>query len=202
MINDFKFKYPFVQSNMILQIDLNLDHEAIAHYFRLEVTEQTNYTTYFDKEWNAHVMRKMPYRQKFLEACYTGFDLWCKERKYEGYDPADPQWDPRNNYGDWVSVWREGNHHVPHNHPRALVAGTYYPYADEHSCPTNYQPSDHSLIAMSEPALPYESYYYRQQPVTGTLYLWPAWMTHQIGPQREQAHGKERVAVSLNMDRS
>lgn len=186
---------------MILEVQLNLDHSTIADYFRIQIPPGARYTTYFDKEWNANVMNEMPYRQTFLECCYNAFHLWCQERKYENYDPKQDHWNPSLAYFDWVSVWREGDHHVPHNHPRSLVAGTYYPYADEHSCPTNYQCAENSLIAMAEPSLPYEAHYYRQQAQTGFLYLWPAWMTHQIGPQRTQEEGKERVAISFNMGR-
>ena len=186
---------------MMLQVQTNLEHSIIADYFRGRLTEDREYTTYFDDGWNQHVMSSMPYREQFLETCFNAFDLWCKERYPNSYRPDQKRWDPRHSFGDWVSVWREGDHHTPHNHPRALVAGTYYPYADEHSCPTNYQSSDHSLISMADPNMPYESHYLRLKPVTGLMNLWPSWMTHQIGPQGPQEKGKERVAISFNIGR-
>lgn len=202
MITDFEFVQPFVVSNTILTLQTSLEHDLIADYFRKRLLPEGKYTTYFDEDWNKSVMSEMPYREQFKDTVATAFDLWCKERGYTDYNPDQPRWDAKENFFDWVSVWRQGDHHIAHNHPRALVAGTYYPYADEASCKTAYFPSDWTIVSMAEPSLDHDATHHKIRPVTGMMNLWPAWMTHAIGPQGPQESGKERCAISFNICRT
>jgi len=43
-----------------------------------------------------------------------------------------------------------------------------------------------------------DSAFYRHQPKTGQLLLWPSWMEHEIGPQERVPREKSRIAISFN----
>lgn len=202
MITDFNFINPFPRQCEIMECNVDINHEVIANWTRDQLGQTEGYTSYFDPEFNEQMVGQMPLRETLHniinQACLT----YAQERNmpYEFCEHAHkegPKW--------WFSQYYDGERHTLHNHPRALIAGTYYPYADEQSCTLNFRHPSGLMLMM---AAPWEtnrkgddredSAYYRHQPKTGQLLLWPSWMEHDIGPQQRVPRETSRIAISFN----
>jgi uncharacterized protein (TIGR02466 family) len=202
MITNFSFINPFPRQCEIMECDVDLKHEVIADWTRAQLGEIEHYTSYFDPKFNDSMMSQMPLRRDLHDVINKACRTYAIERNMprEFVDYAEengPTW--------WFSQYYNGERHSLHNHPRALVAGTYYPYADEQSCTLNFRHPAGLLLMMAAPWETNErggkhedSGFYRHQPKTGQMLLWPSWMEHDIGPQDPVPREKSRIAISFN----
>lgn len=197
MIREFEFFNPFAETTQLLTAYLDLDHNAIAQWMRKKLNNHPNYTSYFNQEFNQVMANDMPMANDFLSAIESAAELYAKTRymnlrSFKGQRPDI-----------WFSQYLEGDRHTLHNHPRAMIAGTYYPYADENSCEVRYRHPAHGLLEMAEPWMdekPQDATHtiFKIKPKTGMLNLWPSWMDHEIGPQGPVDPEKSRLAISFN----
>ena len=197
MIREFEFYNPFAETTQLFTAYLDLDHDAIAKWMRKRLNDHPDYTSYFNQKFNREMSNDMPLVGDLLAAIESAARLYAKtrymnQRNFEGQRPDI-----------WFSQYLEGDRHTLHNHPRALIAGTYYPYADENSCEVRYRHPAHGLLEMAEPWMDQKPAdvthtIFKIKPKTGMLNLWPSWMDHEIGPQGPVDSDKSRLAISFN----
>ena len=200
MITDFEFFNPFARVTEICTGHLNLGHEEIASYMRRKLGGYSSYTSYFDGEFNERMVAECPQAKQMMNAIEATCIMFAKER---GVD--------LNRCGHrevqlWFSEYLEGERHTLHNHPRAVVAGTYYPYADEDSCDIRFRHPSSGMLQVAQPWTEDDKRdgmdsVYKLQPKTGMINVWPAWMEHEIGPQKKVLKEKSRLAISFNWGR-
>lgn len=196
MLKDFEFIDPFPKTFQILQYQVDLPHAEIAEWCRDMLKGfEGQYTSYFHIELNDHKLNnRAPWYREFSELMIEGAELFLTNIGVE------VNIERHRKFGAWWSVYKEGDRHTTHNHPRALVAGTYYPYADEHSAKIRYRSPMNTIVTMCDPR-PTESQLYDVKPETGMVNFWSTWLDHEILPQGPVEEGKERVAVSFNYGR-
>lgn len=197
MIKEFEFFNPFAESTLLFTAYVDLDHDAIAKWMRRKLNGHRDYTSYFNSEFNSMMANEMPMVGDLLRAIESAATLYAKTRwmdlkSFEGQRPDI-----------WFSQYLKGDRHTIHNHPRAMIAGTYYPYADENSCEIRYRHPAHGLLEMAEPWMDRKPddvthTIFKLKPKTGMLNLWPSWMDHEIGPQGPVDADKSRLAISFN----
>ncbi len=202
MITDFKFFNPFARVTEICTGYLDINHEQIADFMRGKLGSHSDYTSYFDQDFNHRMLMECPQGRELLRAFESTSKMFAKDR---GVD--------LNRCGDkthiWFSEYLEGERHTLHNHPRAIVAGTYYPYADEESCEIRFRHPSSGMLQVAEPwndegdkeSLKDRDSVYKHFPKTGMINVWPAWMEHEIGPQKRVPKERSRLAISFNWGR-
>ena len=200
MLRDFQIFNPFVASTQLFTGQIDINHEQISQYMReyLHGGEGDLYTSYFDEKLNERMVFNMPCKNALFAAIVASCEAYAKVRNMgnERLDNGPPH--------IWFSEYMEGDRHTLHNHPRALIAGTYYPYADEDSCNIQFRHPSSGMLAMVEPwNSEGESFViHKLQPKTGMINLWPAWMEHEIGPQKKVPKERSRLAISFNYGRA
>lgn len=186
MIKDFEFKE--IWPIPILFTTVDLPHEEISDYVRETLAKYNSYTSYHDKKFNEHMKLRLPWRIALENCMKNAAKTFAEKRKIDC--------PPFLDY--WFSVYNEGDDHVLHSHPYALVAGTYYPYADENSTKIRYRNPHGQLIAHSEPGERCDDMLYTHYPTTGELNCWPCWLEHEVRPQKDVDPDKSRIAISFN----
>ena len=201
MIREFNLTNPFAHSTEIFTAMVDLDHDVIATWMRKELSGCKDYTSYFDKDFNSRMTRNMPLCGELLNAIEAASATYAKTRY------MDLKWFDGSRPDIWFSEYIEGERHTLHNHPRALIAGTYYPYADDDSCPIAFRHPAHGMMEIAEPWMcetaPKDAVHtiYKLRPKTGMLNLWPSWMMHEVGPQGPVPKERSRLAISFNYGR-
>lgn len=200
MVRDFEIHNPFAKSTEMFTGTLDLQHHVIAEYMRDKLSRHRDYTSYFNSEFNEKMVREMPLGRELENAIMAAGRLYMEIRHmnpehFEGTLPSL-----------WFSEYVEGDRHTLHNHPRALIAGTYYPYADEDSCEVRYRHPASTMLTMAEPWMcgvgdEVVHTIYKLKPKTGMINLWPSWMDHEIGPQGPVPRERSRLAISFNWGR-
>lgn len=177
----------------ILKSKLDLDHKEIELYVRERFKEREEYTSYYDDEFNQDIIKGMPQREEFEHNAKQLSLQWLKMRGAPLHKFEDRK------IGYWFSVYKEGDKHTLHNHPRSAVAGTYYPYADDDSIPIRFRNPSANVIMMSEPYLdPTDTIMHFHNPRTGEINVWPPWLEHEIGRQGPVPESRARIAISFN----
>ncbi len=198
MIREFSFKDPFPKDINILTTDVELPHQEIAQFCKESLKDSFDdaYTSYFNNDLNNHKLnQRMPYWEDLKKCIKAGAVMFLENQGVA-----------HNKYADmvhaWWSVYREYDFHTFHNHPKCCVAGTYYPYADEQSCPLVFKSPLYTIAGMSEPSPDRcAGWLHRVKPKTGMMLFWNPWLEHQIGPQGPQTGEFERTAISFNFGR-
>lgn len=199
MIRDFEIINPFKASTEMFTGYLDVNHEAIADYTRRKLADHDSYTSYFDTKFNDRMINSMPMLGDLMAAITSACDMYANMRlmKMEHVRENPPYM--------WFSEYQEGERHTLHNHPQSLIAGTYYPYADEDSCDIRFRHPASCLLEMAEPWMTQQEKIvhtiYKLQPKTGMINLWPSWMQHEIGPQKKVPKERSRLAISFNCGR-
>ena len=200
MIREFEFFNPFARVTEICTGYLDLGHEEIAGYMRRKLGKHSSYTSYFDKEFNDRMVAECPQARQMTNAMEATCIMFAKERG------VDIDRCGHREVQLWFSEYLEGERHTLHNHPRALVAGTYYPYADEDSCDIRFRHPSSGMLQVAQPWTEDDERggmdsIYKLRPKTGMVNVWPAWMEHEIGPQKKVSKEKSRLAISFNWGR-
>lgn len=200
MIREFEFFNPFARVTEICTGYLDLGHEEIAGYMRRKLGGYSSYTSYFDSEFNQRMAAECPQAKQMANAIEATCIMFAKERgvNLDRCGHREVQF--------WFSEYLEGERHTLHNHPRAIVAGTYYPYADEDSCDIRFRHPSSGMLQVAQPWTEDDERdgmdsVYKLQPKTGMINVWPAWMEHEIGPQKKVLKEKSRLAISFNWGR-
>lgn len=186
MITDFKVEQHF--ATPIMKCFVSLPHEEIADFVRSELKNFGCYTSYFDKGYNDHMKRHVPWRMALENCMKSAGHLFATERKIKTDERA---------FDYWFSVYWEGEDHVLHTHPGTVSAGTYYPYADENSTKIRYKHPAGTLLSHAE-VFNGDEVFYEHYPKTGELNVWPSWLEHEVRPQPPVDPEKTRVAISFN----
>jgi uncharacterized protein (TIGR02466 family) len=203
MLREFKITNPFARSTEMFTGQLDLNHEEIAKFMRqhLHGGASDKYTSYFDQRQNSRMNKDMPCRRQMINAMIACCDTYAKVRNMDTerlHDHGEPDC--------WFSEYVDGDRHTLHNHPRALLAGTYYPYADEDSCDIRFRHPACGQLSMVEPwnteSADFDFVIHRLQPKTGMINIWPSWMEHEIGPQKKVPKERSRLAISFNYGRA
>jgi uncharacterized protein (TIGR02466 family) len=190
MINHFEMRN--LWPTPILKTRVDLPHEEIANHVREKFSGWDEYTSFYNSEFNDHITNSMPYRSQMRRAMVAGGDLFLKERNYGV---------PEEKLSFWFSVYDKNDDHCLHTHPNTLIAGTYYPYADEHSAPIRFRSPNLVTQMHSEPRIEPDGLFHNHHPSTGDMLFWPAWLEHEVRPQKEVEDGKTRIAISFNFGR-
>lgn len=192
MLSDFEFIDPFPKTFQILQYKVDLPHEEIAQWCRdMLAGFNGDYTSYFFQELNDHKLRnRAPWYRDLEKIMIEGSHMFLDNIGAE-YDKK------RSRVGAWWSVYKQGDRHQMHNHPKSLVAGTYYPHASEKSSKIRYRSPCYSLLTMCE-TRPDIHNLYDVKPETGMINFWSPWLDHEVLPQGPVEEGDERVAISFN----
>ena len=189
MIKDFAFESLFVTP--MLKTTVDLPHERISDYVRKWLGPSREYTSYYDADLNAKLKEYLPARPQMEAAMKNAAELYLKNRGYNC--------EPHLDY--WFSVYNTGDDHILHTHPKALVAGTYYPYADGNSAKIRYRHPAATVISHAELQMQ-DELFYTHYPKTGDMNLWPSWLEHEVRPQPIVDEDKARIAISFNYGRS
>lgn len=128
MINHFEFRN--LWPTPLLKTRVELPHEEISDYVREKFVGFDEYTSYYNEDFNAHIKQMLPHRELMERCMIRGGDLFLKERNYGV---------PEEKLSYWFSVYNEADDHCLHTHPNTLIAGTYYPYADDMSAPIRFR---------------------------------------------------------------
>lgn len=191
MIKDFTFES--LWAIPMLKTTVDLPHEEIAEFLREQFDGWGKaYTSFYDNRFNDHLKSGLPHAGKLEEVMTLAGHMFAKER---GYSP-----EPKLDY--WFSVYQTGDEHNVHTHPQALVAGTYYPYADDNSTKIRYHNPSSVAISHTEVSIPPEQLMLDHYPTTGEMNLWPAWLQHEVRPQKPVDPSEARIAISFNYGRS
>ncbi len=205
MIRDFEITNPFKATTEMFTGYLDINHEAIANYMREKLRDHDSYTSYFDLKFNDHMVDYMPLRSDLMNAITNACCMYGKMRLMDERELKEIREQRPHPPFIWFSEYQEGERHTLHNHPQSLIAGTYYPYADEHSCDIRFRHPAHGMLEMAEPWMTKQEEVvhtiYKLQPKTGMINLWPSWMEHEIGPQKKVPAEKSRLAISFNCGR-
>jgi len=189
MISDFKIHDLF--SIPLMKCTVKLPHDEISEYVREKLRKHGNYTSYFDNEYNHRMQSMLPWRDAMEKTMRFAAKSFLKKMEIDPRDCPDIL-----NY--WFSSYNGGDDHVLHSHPFAVVAGTYYPYADQDSTKIQYRNPNAIVLSHSEPGDRYKFLYHTHYPTTGEMNLWPAWLEHQVRPQQEVNPERSRIAISFN----
>ena len=192
-LSEFEFIDPFPKTFQILQTRVNLDHVEIAQWCRDTLAGfNGDYTSYHYRELNEHKLEhRAEWYRDFSEMAQNGARIFLQNL---GVNPDHVY---NGSFFVWWSVYKEGDKHVLHNHPKSLVAGTYYPHAGESSSVIRYRSPMCTLMAMADPR-PEEESMYNLKPETGMMNFWSPWLDHEVIQQGPVAEGDERVAISFN----
>tara|TARA_B100001113_G_scaffold335850_1_gene315729 strand:- start:87 stop:686 length:600 start_codon:yes stop_codon:yes gene_type:complete len=174
----------------ISRVVLDLDHEAITNYTldHREKHSWKDYTTFHDTKLNRNWMSGLPDKDKLDEAINTAAIELCRQTDRKELT------NPFTWY--WVSIYDVFDAHGTHNHPGALISGTYWPSADGDSSPLFVEaPYDNHTM---HDRLPKEALSYQYPPKTGDMLVWPSWLKHRVVMQKE--HKTPRIAISFNVD--
>lgn len=193
-LSEFEFIDPFPKTFQILKCRVNLPHEEIAQWCKdMLAGFNGDYTSYHFMELNDH---KLNHRADWYPE-FSAMAIGAAELFLENIGvPVDPNKD--KNFGAWWSVYKEGDRHILHTHPKCLVAGTYYPYASESSSAIRYRSPMGTLLTMADPRKEEQVVWHVNRPETGTMNLWSPWLEHEVLPQKKIEEGEERVAISFN----
>lgn len=190
MINHFEFRN--LWPTPLLKTRVELPHEEISDYVREKFVGFDEYTSYYNEDFNAHIKQMLPHRELMERCMIRGGDLFLKERNYGV---------PEEKLSYWFSVYNEADDHCLHTHPNTLIAGTYYPYADDMSAPIRFRSPTLVTQMHSEPRIEPDDLYHNHEPNTGDMLFWPSWLEHEVRPQKRVDDCKSRVAISFNFGR-
>lgn len=190
MINHFEFRN--LWPTPLLKTRVELPHEEISDYVREKFVGFDEYTSYYNEDFNAHIKQMLPHRELMERCMIRGGDLFLKERNYGV---------PEEKLSYWFSVYNEADDHCLHTHPNTLIAGTYYPYADDMSAPIRFRSPTLVTQMHSEPRIEPDDLYHNHEPHTGDMLFWPSWLEHEVRPQKRVDDCKSRVAISFNFGR-
>ena len=190
MIKDFAFGSLFVTPMLSTTVDL--PHEQISKYLRERLHGDRDYTSYYDADFNNALKENLPAREAMELAMKSAAQLYLDNIRYKCREHLDY----------WFSVYREGDDHILHTHPKAVVAGTYYPYADENSAKIRYRHPAATTIMHALPDADQSGLFHTHYPKTGDMNLWPSWLEHEVRPQPVVDPEKTRIAISFNYGRS
>lgn len=173
MINHFEFRN--LWPTPLLKTRVELPHEEISDYVREKFVGFDEYTSYYNEDFNAHIKQMLPHRELMERCMIRGGDLFLKERNYGV---------PEEKLSYWFSVYNEADDHCLHTHPNTLIAGTYYPYADDMSAPIRFRSPTLVTQMHSEPRIEPDDLYHNHEPHTGDMLFWPSWLEHEVRPQK------------------
>ena len=192
MIKDFSF-VPMWEVP-ILRCTVDLPHRKIEEYLREQFAEWgQGYTSYHDVEFNEHLQKYLPARTEMETAMVTASKTFINNRG--GYGTKDI-------LQYWFSIYNTGDDHNTHTHPGAVVAGTYYPHADEDSTKIRYHNPHRVAMMHGEPRIDPKYAMHDHHATTGEMNLWPAWLEHEVRPQKPVDPDKARIAISFNYGRA
>lgn len=187
MIKDFEINEHWAVQ--IMKSRLELDHKRIEDFVHDHLDNYRDYTSYFNKEYNDHMVERSPHRRELEDRLLTLCRAYGRFVRGVNYDRNvdSVKW--------WYSVYREGDNHELHNHPQCTLAGTYYVFADEESSEIRYK-SPYAWTNMIDRELDDGEVFARYKPETGDVLVWPPWLDHQVPTQKKCE--RPRIAISFN----
>ena len=174
---------------------MSIDNTQIELYVRDSLEQIDEYTTYYNNDFNKKVVEGMPFKDIFENAAIS----MCRDFLEMRNAPMEKYEGAKLYY--WFSVYTTGESHCLHQHPSTAVAGTYYPYADEDSTPIRFRNPASDVVMMSEPYAKPDLIRWDHRPETGDILVWPPWLEHQVGAQKEIPYSRARIAISFNYGR-
>lgn len=178
----------------ILRVVTDLDHEAITEYTLQHREKWDRYTNYHDTKLNEDWQKDLPDREKFEQALNTAGREFVARTNRANFD------DDKNSVFIyyWASVYDAGDQHGSHNHPRSLIAGTYYPNIGPDSSSIQLEcPYDSSFMHDTQVS---SKRLFTYKPNVGDMLLWPSWLYHRVPVQKQS--DTRRIAISFNIDYS
>jgi uncharacterized protein (TIGR02466 family) len=97
----------------------------------------------------------------------------------------------------WINKQFENTKLLPHTHPMSVISGALYIKADQKSSRILFQNPNPFLSIMALKGLTnYNLGQISIPPTTGTLILFPSWLTHSSGEEANLS--QERIVISFN----
>lgn len=189
MIEDIKH-YGIFRVDLVRTV-LKVPHEEIAEYCMKVVDESEAYTTYHDPSLNKKFLQNFPNKEQFEAALSRAADEFAARTQRTPFARGGGH---RLNY--WCSVYREGDFHDSHIHPRSLISGTYYPQTSGESAAITFE-APYTARTMHD-TLDKRALVFDYKPQSGDCLLWPSWMDHRVG--RQGKTNVPRIAISFNVD--
>jgi hypothetical protein len=99
----------------------------------------------------------------------------------------------------WCNVQNNGSGLTKHTHPKAVISGALYLNVDNDSSPIYfYNPNPFVQYFGASNEVPHGFEWYRVYPEIGDLILFPGWLSHGSGDDKNKTNN--RVAVSFNIE--
>jgi hypothetical protein len=123
------------------------------------------------------------------DAIFESLRDWCGFIKY----PTRPF----RLVDSWLNVYDSKNFMYDHVHPERAISGCYYYQADGDEGNLTFKspnPVDHLRLWPADMMPQRQSHHL--QPKTGTLIMFPSWLTHKVGVNRTD---KQRISIAFNL---
>jgi len=170
-----------------------IGHMAIEDYVREKINGFGDYTSYHDTDFNKEMSIGQPFRKEMEEDMTALSHYFLRARGADEYEIA------QGKVQYWYSMYYAGQDHHLHTHPRAMCAGTYYPYANERSSPIKFRHPSTTIIGHAESWSPKSrDAGHNHNPTTGDMLVWPCWLEHEVRVERNVREDEERIAISWN----
>ena len=170
-----------------------IGHMAVEDYVREKINGFGDYTSYHDQNFNTEMALGQPFRKEMEK------EMTIMSRYFLRARGANEERIQQGRVNYWYSMYYAGQDHHLHTHPRAMCAGTYYPYSNERSSSIQFRNPSSTLIChaetWSEKHLPADHHH---QPVSGDMLVWPCWLEHEVRVERNVREDEERIAISWN----
>ena len=95
----------------------------------------------------------------------------------------------------WIQNYKVNHHHITHQHPNAVIAGTYMLRSNNKGSPLMLQnpESTRSFITSTGD-------FYEIAPRRGCLCLFPAWIHHQVPPNNNSDTVRTIISFNIKVD--
>lgn len=183
--------FPTLMAQVLLDLPVEDMNEDILKLAVDTKNYSGGYTTFFNQQSIEHVRGV----QQLKEAVYGVVCSYGRELKYEmNYDKCA--------INIWANVMRRGGYHIPHNHPRTIVSGTFYSRVEDDMSPICfYNPT--TIYRGNEPVVrpqdftAFTSDTLTIKPKVNHMLIWPSWMVHEVTQMEVSG---PRISFSFNVD--
>lgn len=173
--------------------DLELPHDDIYDSAAQCLDKLGEYTTYHNKQVNDQWFEQMPAKDSFIKQVKEAALHFTRRTGRQEFTGPDDMY-----FWGWVSRYHEHDEHGAHMHPKSLISGTYYPYADEHSSRISFEIP--YLGSLMHDTMSFNRHVHAIKPYKGLLILWPSFLLHRVPSQTRSPETKQRMAISFNID--
>ena len=179
-------------ADFFVEEKLNIDHESIVKFIKRQKEKSQGPSIYFTGS-EPELGQFYGTVQTIADAMHEKLRLHkqLKQRMYMA----------------WANIETNEFITAPHSHSErayALISGVYYPKAPENCYPLGFMSNNRSVEHVIYRDLVEEPNEFNvaqieKQPTTGTVFLFPSWLTHYV-VQKSDKPEDERISLAFNFD--